>query len=346
MSRGFYDGTKLLTLNDLKGNKPEIYLCCGNRTAGKTYFYKRLLLRKFLKRGEKFMLLVRFGYELDGIATNFFKDLAEIDFKGHQMTSKPVGKNLFQELSYDGKPCGYAVAINGADTIKKYSSRFVDVCSMFLDEFQSEVGKYCPDEVRKFQSIHVSVARGGGNHVRRVPVYMCSNCVTIINPYFVALGIHKRIRMETKFLRGHGWVLEQTFNEVAAKQIQESGFYAAFNDDQHMRYVTGDRYLLDNNNFIANVRGEKTPVATIVKGGATYGVWQCADGGIIFVSRKYDPSCGHKFAIETNDHDETTLLLRRNDMVKWLRKLFEKGLVIFEDAVCKDAYLDIIGYTA
>lgn len=343
---GFYNGAKLLTLTDLNKKKPELYLCCGNRTAGKTFYYKRMLLRKFVKKGSKFMVLVRFSYELDKCADNFFNDIGPIDFKGSVMTSKPVGKNLFQCLYLDGKHCGYVVALNAADTIKKYSANFVDVDGMFMDEFQSEVGKYCPDEVHKFQSIHVSVARGGGQHVRYVPVYMCSNSVTIINPFFVALGIHKRIRMETRYLRGNGWVMEQTFNASAAEQIRESGFYCAFQEDNHMKYVTGDRYLLDNYNFVDKLKGEKIACATLIKGGKSYGVWQCTQSNYIYVSKKYDPSCGYKYALDANDHDYTTKLIRKNNIVMWMRKLFDRGMVVFEDVVCKDTYLDIIGTTA
>ena len=32
----FYDGTKLLSMTDLNGDKPEIYICTSNRSAGKT----------------------------------------------------------------------------------------------------------------------------------------------------------------------------------------------------------------------------------------------------------------------------------------------------------------------
>ena len=32
----FYDGTKLLSLMDTNGNKPEIYMCTTNRSGGKT----------------------------------------------------------------------------------------------------------------------------------------------------------------------------------------------------------------------------------------------------------------------------------------------------------------------
>ena len=29
----FYDGTKLLSMMDINGNKPEIYMCTSNRSA-------------------------------------------------------------------------------------------------------------------------------------------------------------------------------------------------------------------------------------------------------------------------------------------------------------------------
>ena len=39
----YYDGTKLLSLQDINGNKPEIYMCTSNRSAGKTTFLTECL---------------------------------------------------------------------------------------------------------------------------------------------------------------------------------------------------------------------------------------------------------------------------------------------------------------
>ena len=36
MSSKYYDGTKLLSMKDLDGNKPEVYMVTTNRTGGKT----------------------------------------------------------------------------------------------------------------------------------------------------------------------------------------------------------------------------------------------------------------------------------------------------------------------
>lgn len=63
----YYDGTKLLSMKDINGKTPEILLCTTNRTGGKTTYFGRLCLNRFLKYGEKFCLIYRFNYELDDI---------------------------------------------------------------------------------------------------------------------------------------------------------------------------------------------------------------------------------------------------------------------------------------
>lgn len=342
----FYDGTKLLTLNDIDGLKPEIYMCVGNRTAGKSYFFKRLLVRKFLKYGEKFALLVRFSYELEGIAENFFKDLQQIDFKGSVMSSKHVAKGLFQEFYLDGVHCGYAVALNTADTLKKYSSRFVDVDNMFFDEFQSEIGKYAPDEIKKFMSVHVSIARGDGEHVRRVPVYMASNTVSVLNPYFATFGIQKRLTADTKFLRGRGWVLEQCYVDTAAKAIKESGFGRAFESTDYMNYATDNSYLLDNDAFIEKIEGQGRLLANMTADDLTVGVWEHEKKGIIYVSTKFDPSFPINITFRTKDHGVNYIMVRNNSMIaKYLKQMFELGCLRFENLATKNLALDFLGYS-
>ena len=70
----YYDGTKLLSLKDINGEPPEIFICTTNRTAGKTTYFGRALVRKFLKTGAKFCLVYRFKTELKGCEDKFFKD--------------------------------------------------------------------------------------------------------------------------------------------------------------------------------------------------------------------------------------------------------------------------------
>ena len=197
----YYDGTKLLSMKDINGNVPEIYISTSNRSAGKTTYFNRYLVNRFLKYGEKFCLLYRFQDELKDSADKFFKDIHNLFFSAYTMKAVQIGNSKMYELflcsAYDeedeGKSCGYAVALNCADKVKKYSHYLSDVSRILLDEFQSETNHYCADEVSKFISIHTSIARGNNSQVRYVPVIMISNAVTLLNPYYTALDITDRL---------------------------------------------------------------------------------------------------------------------------------------------------------
>ena len=213
----YYDGTKLLSLNDINGNKPELYLCTTNRTGGKTTYFGRLLINRFLDKGEMFGLIYRFNYELDDCADKFFKDIGKLFFQDKVMTNKRRASGIYHELFLDNVSCGYALSLNSCDQLKKYSHLFNDIKRMLFDEFQSESNHYCNDEVRKFISLHTSVARGNGEQIRYVPVFMLSNPVSIINPYYTELGISNRLRDDTKFLKGDGMYWNRDILKVLRK---------------------------------------------------------------------------------------------------------------------------------
>ena len=93
----YYNGTKLLSMKDQNGNKPEIFICTSNRSAGKTTYFNRLAVNRFLKRGEKFALLYRYAYEVEDSADKFFKSIRGLFFTGYEMTSKPRAEGAFRE---------------------------------------------------------------------------------------------------------------------------------------------------------------------------------------------------------------------------------------------------------
>lgn len=70
MSGAYYDGTKILSMLDINGNKPELYLVTSNRSGGKTTYFGRLCVNRFREKGEKFALIYRYNYELDDCAEN------------------------------------------------------------------------------------------------------------------------------------------------------------------------------------------------------------------------------------------------------------------------------------
>lgn len=354
MKAKYYDGTKLLSMMDINGNKPELYICTSNRTGGKTTYFGRMLVNRYIKEGKKFCLLYRYNYELDDCASNFFKDISSLFFPQYEMISKSMSKGIYHELflvdkRYEdetGCSCGYALSLNSADSLKKRSHLFSDVTAILFDEFQSETNHYCNDEVSKFQSIHTSLARGQGQQVKYLPVYMISNPVSTINPYYVALGIADRLTPQVKFLRGNGYVLEQGYNESASKALQSSGFNKAFSaNSDYLAYASEGKYLNDSDTFIQKMNGNGNYLFTLRYEGKEYGVREYVRDGVIYVSDSVDSTFKVKIAVDLDSHDVNYVLLSRyDDYINRLRMLFNRGCFRFKNQQCKNAMLHMLCY--
>lgn len=341
----YYDGTKLLSMMDINGDRPEIYLCTSNRTAGKTTYFGRLCVKRFVENKEKFMLLYRFNYELDDCAEKFFKDIGGLFFPGMEMISERKANGTFHELFLGDQSCGYAVSINSADAIKKYSHLFSDVDRMLFDEFQSESEHYCPREVQKFLSVHTSVARGQGKQVRYVPVYMLGNRASLLNPYYVEMGISARLNKETKFLRGNGFVLENGYVDSAARAQELSGVNKAFNGSTYLAAMHSreDVYLNDNTAFIEKLEGKNEYVCTFRYEGCDYAIRRYGELGFMYCDNHADYNFRVKITVTLEDHRVNYVMLKQNDMLlQILRDLFKKGSFRFKNLQCKEACIRLL----
>ena len=351
----YYDGTHLLSLKDINGQQPEIYICTTNRTGGKTTYFNRMMVKRFLEGKGKFGLLYRFTYELKDCADAFFKDVGSLFFPEYAMRSEPRRNGTYYELflykkseadeKNPGKSCGYAIALNSADQIKKVSHQLSDINRLLFDEFQSETNKYCSDEISKFISIHVSIARGQGKQNRYVPVYMVSNLVTLLNPYYVEFDISTRLQTNTKFLRGDGFVLEQGFVESAANAMKESAFNRAFKRNKQIPYLQQSVYLNDNSSFVQKISGNSKYIATFKYQGKNYALRSFEELGIIYCDDRADNSFPMKLSITTDDHNINYVMLRSNqEFLGRIRYYFDHGCFRFKDLKCKEVVLKALSY--
>lgn len=336
---------RLMNGKDLDGEEPSIYMSCGTKTAGKTFSAKRFLLRHFLQNGEQFILLYRYVYEMADCEATFMNDLKQDpEFTGLEMDSVSEVRGLYRVLMLGDKECGFACYLNNADTLKKFSARFSGVKTVFFDEFISETDHYCKDEITKFQSFNNTIARGYGEQSRYVRYIMCSNLVTVFNPYFIAFGVTKRLSPNTRFLRGNGWVLEMVYNESAKQAMKKSAFNKAFAGSSFLSYAMDNKALNDSDSFIA-----KLPIKdgiyqlTLVHNGQYFGIWLINDRTILYCSRKYDKEYGKVCVLNVNDHGEGTIMLGFFAMLAYgWRKYYDAGQWRFENADCKNALLDFL----
>ena len=341
----FYDGTKLLSMKDINGLTPEIFISTSNRSAGKTTYFGRMVVNRFKKQGKKFCLLYRFNYELTGCAQQFFKDIGQLFFKGDEMTEVKRANGVFVELFLNKKSCGYCISLNFADQIKKKSHLLSDVDCILFDEFQSENNHYCDEEVAKLMSIHTSLARGGGEQVRYLPVYMISNAVSIINPYYLSLGIADRLKTDTNYLRGDGFVVEQGFYQNVAEAQKASGFNRAFKNESYLKYAAQNVYLNDNLNLIEKMTGISDYIVTIKKNDKFYGVRRFTDTGLFYIDNRADETYPDKIVPNAVEQEQGYMLLGRSSiLMSSLRMAFEHGYVRFRNQECKAVFFDLMKY--
>ena len=338
MENIYYDGTKLLNMLDLDGMKPAIYVCTGNRTAGKTTYFNRYLVNRFLKHGEKFALLYRYDNRLRSCADKFFKDIKGLFFEEHEMRSEKRENGKFYELYLDNVPCGYVISLNAAESVKENSHYFSDISRVLLDEYQSLNNRYVPDEVKNFRSIQTSIARGQGKQVRYVQFILIGNAISLLNPYLIAFGLHNRIRRDTKYIRSHGLVMEITLNEAAAKAQLENRFNAAFEDTSYIDFEAQNVYLDDNAAFIEKPSGKSRYLGTLTFKGKDYALREFLEDGIVYCDDKPDRSYPFKIAVTLPDHNINWVMLKKNDIfLTSLRWYFDHGCFRFKNLQCKDA---------
>lgn len=338
-----YDATKLLSQTDINGNRPQLFISTTNRSSGKTTWFSRYLVKRFKKSGEKFMIFYRFSYELSDVSDKFFKDIKTLFFPDDEMTHKLKAKGKYSELYLNEVPCGYAVAINDADHLKKYSHLFSDVQRIFFDEFQSETGHYCPGEVKKFLSLITSIGRGGGEQVRYVPVYMVANFVTLLNPYYVALGIADKLNLKTNFYKGKGFVIEQSFYKGVADLQAASGVLQAFSENDYTKYVKEKIYLNDDDTFIEAPEGQSRYIATLIYEKKYYSVREYKEKGILYCSQSYDQTFPKVLAITTDDMDINIVSVKQHSfLISLFKTYFEYGAFRFQNQACKTVIFKLL----
>lgn len=337
----FYNGVKLFNTTDLDGDAPECRCVVGNRIGGKSFFFKKHFVRRFLKKtGEKVGLLVRYINDIPGYDKKFWSDIGPKVFPSHDIELKPLFNGGVGSLKIDGRDFAYVVPLNKPVRNKECSALLSEVSDLFFDEFMAEDGRYLPDEYDKFDSLRLSVSRAGartGAAVRTVPTYFAGNAVSVFNPYFDQWGVASRIRNDTKMLKGHGWIVEQYYNKDAADLVTTS--YKTLGT-KHLEYATNNEYLLDVNNFCKKIPGMKKQVCRLIVSGRAYGLWEM--GGIFYVSS----SPGESRVSYACDHDHTAGTLRMSaslDIAKAGRKAYDLGLVWFENPQCRRAFLTIFG---
>lgn len=327
----YYEGHKTLSYNK------EFNFVVGNRSAGKSFFWKEFCIKRFLNHGEKFVYMRRYDNELESIS-RFFEDVA---FKFPDVEFSARGRKFY----INGEIAGYAISLNTAYKMK--SNTYVDVTTIFYDEFLPENGRYLKNEFDLAKSFYQTVARGGGKMVRAgVRFVFVANHVTLYNPYFSGLGV--RVRPGDKYVRGPGYVIEIFNNETVNEELAKlEGVNAILNSGTYGEYANNGKFLLDNDAFIEPMKEDNSRyVLTIRYDGKDYGVYKYADH--FHISMKVKKDYPFRYTFSNDDHEIDYLYVAQwgqNMLLIDLKRHYEAGKLFFTNQEAKNMFLEVVNYT-
>jgi hypothetical protein len=323
----FYNGNEALTHNCL------FNFVVGNRGAGKTFWSKEWAIKDFLKTGAQFIYVRRYKEEFaKGKKDKFFDDIEE-KFPDNEFKVKGFTAYI------DGKPCGQFMALSTSKIEK--STAFPKVNKIIFDEFILDKGfyHYIPDEVTNFLELYETVARTRDN----VRVFFLSNAISITNPYFLYWKIIPNLKKRfTKPI--NDMLVELVQNEEFIQMKKQTRFGKLINGTKYGEYAIDNKFLRDNDTFIAKKTEKSKHSFTLKYNGASYGVWIDYSMGKYFISKNIDEYCKIIFSITLDVHTPNTMLLKGGQSVilKNFINQYKLGNVYYESMNIKNVVYEII----
>lgn len=305
MNNIYYNFDKMISYNAL------LNLVIGERGVGKSYGAKKFVAKRFIKHGEEFVYIRRYKTE---IKNAMMKDKTSIFFD--QIKNDPELKNIkFSNKSdtmyINDKLCGYAIPLSIANILK--SSTYENVTTIIFDEFIIDKGTYhyLSNEVIQFFELIETISRLRDN----IRIIMLGNAISITNPYFTYLNIDLPYNSEFKIIKkdenNNPLILLNYIKNLKYREVKKhSRFGQLINNTKYGEYAINNQFLRDSKAFIKKKTKNCKFYFTLSLNHKLYGVWYDYTNTSMFISDSYDPNCPIIFSINSDDHNENTLLIR------------------------------------
>lgn len=311
-----------------------MYYIIGERGVGKTYGATKHVINRFIKKGEEFVYLRRYKTELKNSVPKFFDVLkSNNEFKGHNLS---VSGNDFY---CDKKLCGYALPLSTANILK--STSYNKVKTIIFDEFIIDKGcyHYLQNEVTQLLDIIETIGR-----LRDIRVIFLGNAISITNPYFTYFDLSLPYKSDIKTFKDGLIVVNYIKNEKYRAIKKASKFGKLIESTEYGKYAIDNEFLRDSKSFIAKKPKNSKFYFILVINGKTYGIWNDYKDGMMYISDDYDPNCPVRFTINSDDHNENTLLIRTrvSPFFKSIIEHYRLARLCFENQKIKNNIMNVL----
>lgn len=184
-----------VSVDKIRKINTDYLLLLGERSNGKSYAVKSLILKECYKLKREFIYLRRFDLDIkDSVSVHYFSDAPVYEITDGEYSCVDVYRKTiyFANVNEDGKiirgqKIGYCHALSGAEHYKSLSFPKVDYID--YEEFISVDGHYLFNEPDKLQHYVSTIFRH-----KRSKVYLVGNTISRICPYYREWGLEKGLK--------------------------------------------------------------------------------------------------------------------------------------------------------
>ena len=280
----------------------------AERGVGKTYGAKKFIVIHFKRTGKRTIYLRRYNKELNEALMKksipiFFNQIVN-EFPDDKLSNS-------KELLYcNKKVCGFGLALSTSNILK--SSTFENVDTIIFDEFLIDKGcyHYLQNEVTAFFEFIETVAR-----LRNIRVICLGNPISITNPYFTELNLSLPYNSEYKIFKkdnkGQPLLMVYYGKNLAYREAKkQTRFGQLIEGTKYGKYAIDNEMLRDSKSFLGKKSKDSKFFFTLKLNGKNIGIWIDYKISHMYISYDYDPKCPVIFTLNSEDHDENTILLR------------------------------------
>ena len=327
----YYEINELLTKNRIYN-----YII-GNRGGGKSFGGKRYCVNDFLKNGNEFVWVRRYGTELVDIDM-WANDI--IDFLPSGTEIRIQGKKN-PKCIINGKVAGYFIALSTSQ--RKKSVPYPKVTKIIFDEFIIDKGslRYIKNECELFLELCESVIRLKNNF----RVILIANAISIVNPYFTYFKIKPDI--DKRYTLSKDSCIELYTNDEFIENKLKTKFGSSIAKTKYGQYAIENKFLRDTDSFIMTRSGQLLYSMTIVYESKKYGVWNRfeEDRCIMFIDEVIEPKCERVISVDYDSFDESCKFKDYKGLklyTEQLRLMFLDGQVYYSSQEVKKKLYEVI----
>lgn len=320
------------------------------RSYGKTYGFTKAAIRDYIRKGEQFVYVRRYGAELKKSFPKIFDDIAaHNEFPGYVF--KVVGEEGFiardphvDDPDSKAKPAWdkicFAIPLSSQANYKGVA--FPKVTKIIFDEFirvlRTPPG-YLRDDVGAFLDLYKTVSRDREN----VYAYLLGNSCDLTNPYFIFAGINDEPN------DGFTWYRNKTILLNYAKNVQFA------NEERETivgRLVAGTPYegvMIDNvfanagDEFIAKKPKTAKFLYAFHFQSDDFGVWLDYKEGIYYVNKQVPKNIENEykfFTLTAEDMKPNLIMIERaSPFIKSIIRFYSLGVCRFDSPATRERYL-------